>query len=544
MSTINKEKDTRNDSKTTAAELAKQEEAIIEQASLTANKPDSTRISKKNMATDKINDAFTEQGKESDVDVEVMPILNKNSDKEKAAKNTDDAANLNKTAPADKQKEASDTPAATDSRPDSAPPAKGEMRTESQKNDKNSTAEEKTIPHSVVVKEAAQIDSASALAYELRAIRHRTGLLSLLVILICLGSIGGFFYLTHYSPERNEAAISGEKLEVIKAENAKLAQAYADIDRIKNDIESLKNFDIKSSEIQPIVSANYEKLEELTKGQRQNVERIARIADQLEIYRSNNPNDWRIAQAYFLVNSAFQMGIFEKDSKAASWCLKNADDQIAGLEDPDLLKIREAISRDLLTLASIPSIDTRGIIYKVDSVYDNLDLMPLKDTRDPARRPAEKQESSEADGNIANWKNNLLSSLKEFSARFVEVRRRTDPNVNEFLSPEQINILKQNIQSELLMAKLAVYHGNDGAFKKNITQAQKLIENYYDNSSDIFKANITALKELKELRVAVETPDVLSSYSLFSDYAQKKLRVNMGNGDAQNNAAEVKREAK
>lgn len=538
MTTANDSRPERDDKTLTEAELAQQEKAIIEQASLTISKEDSNGISRKIMATEKMNDAFTEQGKESDLEVQVMPIINKGS-KDDNSKKEAEAKSV--------RTDAQSAQAASDAKKEESDKHCSEKKTEQHQNDAagqtvSSAGVESS--QSVIVKSAPQFDSSAALAYELKAIRRRTGMLSGLIILICLSAVGGFFYLTQYQQVSNNAQLTEEQREAVKAESTRLAQAYSDITAIKEDIQNLKNFDNKSAEIQPVISTNSEKLAELSAEQKQNSQRIDKMAEQLKTYQSHNPDDWRIAQAYFLVNNAFQMGIFEEDTKAALWCLKNADSQIAGLEDPDLIKIREAISRDLMTLSGLPTIDTRGIIYRIDSVYDNLNSMPLKDTRDPVKRTENQQSATTKDGSLSNWKDNLLSSLQDFTSRFIEIRRRTDPNVNEFLSPEQINILRQNIQSELLMAKLAVYHRSDDAFKNNISQAQKLIENYFDNSSDVFKANITALKELKELRVAIETPDVLTSYTLFNEYAQKKLRFYMtSNNAADGSVSDVKREA-
>ena len=46
------------------------------------------------------------------------------------------------------------------------------------------------------------------------------------------------------------------------------------------------------------------------------------------------------------------------------------------------------------------------------------------------------------------------------------------------------------------------------------------------------------------MRVAIETPDVLTSYTLFNEYAQKKLRFYMtSNNAADGSVSDVKREA-
>lgn len=51
------------------------------------------------------------------------------------------------------------------------------------------------------------------------------------------------------------------------------------------------------------------------------------------------------------------------------------------------------------------------------------------------------QKVNEPSDQVKDWKQNLWTSVKEFSSRFIEVRRREDSVVNQFLSPDQTKIL-------------------------------------------------------------------------------------------------------
>ena len=127
----------------------------------------------------------------------------------------------------------------------------------------------------------------------------------------------------------------------------------------------------------------------------------------------------------------------------------------------------------------------------------------------------------------------LVSSLKAFSGRFFEIRHRNDASVNSFLSPAQANILSQNIQSEILMAKFAVFHSNDQSYTNSLTQALRLIEQYYTHDTELYKSTVPLLTELKGRRVSVDTPATLNSYALFKDYGDRHLqRMQLPEGPA------------
>ncbi|MBQ9275875.1 MAG: uroporphyrinogen-III C-methyltransferase [Succinivibrio sp.] len=376
----------------------------------------------------------------------------------------------------------------------------------------------KVTPQDVeyIATRAVDRSQANAMSQELKSVRWRTGFLSFLVLLLIAAIATGAFYCARYLTAAVDSAIDAR----VKAETSesKLQDATVQLQARLDKVEGLvaQNAALQA-DIQRLREGQ-DKLDGTIEGFNQT---FAGINTRLDRYESRNPDEWRVAQSYFLVNNAFEMAVFSQNFQAALWCLGNADTLLANIEDAELVQIRKALNHDILELNSLPSIDKRGIGFKIDGIYDNLANMTLNGMQSGLVLPG----SGEGLPEEESWQENVLKAAREFSSRFVEIRRLDDQALNQFLSPEQAEILRRNIQSLLLLAKMALYQGDDDSYHSALNQSEELIKTYYDKANDVFKANISALDSIKDLRISIDAPSVLTSYALFRDYVKNKLRL-------------------
>lgn len=352
-----------------------------------------------------------------------------------------------------------------------------------------------------------------------------SNLLIIALILICGG------YMWHLQAN-NQAALN------------KMQDEFADnVQNLEKEqqtlIENNKAYTQKISEIQTLANTNSEltnknqelldSLEEITQKVNEETSYLKGIKEQLNRYEARDPDDWRKAQSYFLVSSAYRMAVFSRDPKAALWCLNSANELLAGIEEEQINKIREVLANDIMKIKNIPQLDLRGLINKLDSVYNNLDKMTLAEVTTADQREQNYKKSNSVTETLIEWKNNLLASLKDFSSRFIEIRRRDEQAVNAFLSADQAKLLLENLKSQILLAKMAVYEQNEQAYIADIEQALTLIKGYYNPDTPAFKANIETLEDLKATKIYVQSPNTLESYNLFDKYARQILRLNTPN---------------
>ena len=245
----------------------------------------------------------------------------------------------------------------------------------------------------------------------------------------------------------------------------------------------------------------------------------------LNDYMDRNPNDWLVAKSYFLVSNAQNILSFSDNIEGVLLNLSQADMLLVKIDEPAVNQIREAISKDILSLKKVEHVDSKGILYKLDSVYNNVDNMPLNEFLTEAQKKAAYQKAKGTTDSVSDWKENLLTSLKEFSSRFIEVRRRNDGVVNQYLSPEQSAILLQNIKTEILLAKIALFNKDQESFAHNLDEIKKHISAYYDiNNADV-TANLEIIDEISNNNIASAKPDQLSSVPLFNAHAQTRFNL-------------------
>lgn len=303
--------------------------------------------------------------------------------------------------------------------------------------------------------------------------------------------------------------IDSAKLQV-EAKARDLSQALDEINRLQEDHKTLSNNDQNLNAV----------LGSIQTAQGQITAKLQEIEQQLNTLQERNPEDWLLSESYFMVKNAFQKAVFEKDVPAAIWMLTAADELLVNIEQEQLIAVREAISRDLITLRNIQQIDFRGLGISLDRAYDNVDQLVFNGYSD--KRTVFNKQTAPTE-NIADWKDNLLTSAQSFSKRFVEVRRRDANSVSEFLSPEQELYVRENIKTRILLAKNALSHGEKEEMQSNLEQAVALIKGYCDMEHEVTKTTIEYLEKISQSQITIETPKVLESYQAFNGFAKEHL---------------------
>ena len=254
-----------------------------------------------------------------------------------------------------------------------------------------------------------------------------------------------------------------------------------------------------------------------------NASDIASLSARLKRYEAQNPDDWRLAECYFLVNNAMQKAVFDKDIKAALWFLNNANLLIADIEEADVIAIRKAINEDITALSNIKPIDRYGINIALNEVYKNVDNLVIKGFSDPSMRKDAFKKETAPTADITDWKDNILNSAKEFSSRFIEVRRKDPREAAEFLSPTQEVYLRENIKTCVLLAKADLNYSDAQDYTANLNEALSLVTAYFDSNHQVTKTVINDINELLQKSVSLETPAVLSSSALFNKFAKERI---------------------
>lgn len=352
------------------------------------------------------------------------------------------------------------------------------------------------------------------------------GLLWLVVVIALAGA--GFAGFTAY---QNQNALL--KLDANSAATQQqISSAVAQIQGSANAFQYAEQQNASLQQALGGLTQNYQSLGQSVNGliaaQQQQGATVSDLDRRLQSYAERNPNDWKLAESYFLVNNAAAKAIFEHDTKAAVWMLSQADSLLVGMQEAEVVALREAISKDIATLKQISPVDIRGLGLNLDRAYDNVDTLVLEGYSDPAKRAAAFQSNNEPSANVADWKENLTKSANDFAQRFIEIRHRNPEAATEFLSPEQDLYLRENIKTRILLAKADLAHGDKDSMQANLNDAIKLVTTYFDQESAVTKNTLELLNQVVVSDITISMPESLQSAVDFAAFAQAHLlnRVN------------------
>ncbi|PJC84984.1 heme biosynthesis operon protein HemX [Vibrio sp. HA2012] len=236
--------------------------------------------------------------------------------------------------------------------------------------------------------------------------------------------------------------------------------------------------------------------------------------------KGRRPNDWLLAEADYLVKLAGRKLFLEKDVVSATRLMESADQRISALNDPSLVPLRKEMAKDITVLSAVPLIDKDGLALRLMSLQQQVDKLPLANAILPEAPQEVHQEVSE---DIQDWKENLLTSLKDFSEQFITFRTR-DGNVIPLLSPKQDFYLRENIKGKLETAISAVYDENSDIYQMALTQANQWSQQFFkmdDKAVVTFNQTLTALSSQN---IRVEYPVKLVSQKVLTDVIRERLR--------------------
>ncbi|RLV60289.1 uroporphyrinogen-III methylase [Parashewanella curva] len=211
-----------------------------------------------------------------------------------------------------------------------------------------------------------------------------------------------------------------------------------------------------------------------------------------------SPKHWMAAEADYLVRMAGRKLWLENDPLTSSELLKAADQQIAAMQDPSLLPIRKAISRDLLKVKSIHETDVSGAVFAIDGVIEQLNSLSLNQFKPKDEAPADDNVLSES---INDWKENINKTWQALIKDFIHIRKRQG-DVQPLMSPKQRWYLEENIKNKLLQAQLALYRNDEVNFHHSIKLAHLWLSEYFDLQDETTKNALNELEQLKKLTLS------------------------------------------
>lgn len=207
-----------------------------------------------------------------------------------------------------------------------------------------------------------------------------------------------------------------------------------------------------------------------------------------------------IAEVDYLLRLASERLQLFSDPLAADRALALADAQLAALDDPSYLGVRQAISEARADLAAVDRPDSLALAARLDALQKAVPGLPFPDAAAPAANAAPEAE--------ADW----WEKLKATFASLVTVRRSTEQE-NRRISLQDQDYIRQRLWLQLEVAYLALMRQDQQAFVSALERVQASVDEWFDRESGAVRSFEESLKGLQGQNIAVAWPDISAPWT-------------------------------
>lgn len=243
------------------------------------------------------------------------------------------------------------------------------------------------------------------------------------------------------------------------------------------------------------------------------------LKNQVDRLSQNQPSDWLLHEAEYLIRIAARTIWLEKDTHAAINLLQDANNRIQELNDPHYLPLRQVIHDDIEALKLLPSLATQEVVLTLISLNKHINELPLSMAKVPQKtEPIITFELSE-DAN--DWKANLKKTWDKFLKDFITVSRRTG-DVEPLLSPQYQQNLRENLSLKLQLAQWAAIQENADVYLASLNDIQTWVQEYFSAQAPQNLLFIQEVVKLKSALITYKYPSSLESLQSIRNLLQNK----------------------
>lgn len=329
---------------------------------------------------------------------------------------------------------------------------------------------------------------------------RRSGTLGiwLILLLLIVGLIGAGWYLWQEHLQQNQA-IKDLRTQLQQQERNLQTQQQS----LSADIE--QQLTQQDERVQNVVVELTQRLDNTT-------ERVLSLS-------SVNRDDWKLAEAEYLLRLANQRVLLERNSGNAVALAKSVDEILRDLNDPDVFPVRKALASEIGELVVAGDIDREGVYLRLLALSEEINKLPLIK---PLGETDDTWLNDEPVATETLWqktKRGMMWVLYKFS-HHLRVRDH-DEAVAAVLPPENQLYLKQNMRLMLEQAQTALLREEAVVYETSLNKAQEWLKNYFPLNTQTVVAQ-AEIAELQDVIITQSLPNFSESSALLKEYIEKK----------------------
>lgn len=339
-----------------------------------------------------------------------------------------------------------------------------------------------------------------------------------LLILLCLGLplAAGFGVWWVWQDMEQQRATIAELRASLSEQSATLRQQETQLERLPTQIGDKLERELQG-ELSQARTGQSERLDQLER-------QFSRVERRLQSIASTDREDWKLAEAEYLLRLANQRLVLERDSGNALALAETADAILRDLGDSDLLPVRRALASDIEALKLADQVDREGIYLRLLALGEQLPMLPLVE---PMRAPQpEADDTTEtADDGTGAWPT-IKNSFRRLVSRLgshIRIRRHDQP-IEALADPREQYLLRQRLALMLEQAQAALLREQNAQYQHSLERAADWLEGHYTLNPQT-ETVLARLRELSKLDIAPELPDLNEALNRLETHIERRSRL-------------------
>lgn len=332
-------------------------------------------------------------------------------------------------------------------------------------------------------------------------------LLGGLALIVALAVAGWNGWLWWQAQQEADTAVDVEaQLAQLRTAQATLEQSQQAQARRIDAVERLElaaglaQLDQAVEQARSVAGSDRARLEGLEESIDETGERLDAVEGRLAaiVVRGESPRQGLdLAEVDYLLRSANERLRLYGDVRTADQALALADEQLAAMDDPVYLSVRQSIAGARLSLEDVEVPDTITLTEGLGQLQAQIPGLPF-----PGEVAVEQEDGAPDTAEDPG----VWARFKAAVGGLVSVRRRADDN--SLVSLEDKDYVRQGLWLQLESARLALLRDDDAAWKSALTRASATLEQYFDPDAARVTRFADGLERAAAVSLTVNWPDV------------------------------------
>ncbi len=359
------------------------------------------------------------------------------------------------------------------------------------------------------------------------------GSIIIVFLIIMLAAVGAYLLKQLNDTQENQ------KLRIVN-ENQRISELTTQINSIQSELASTqKQLTSVNEDVTGTDDVFNKRLTAFSKRQDEKLEithtDLKQSILKLQRQLGKTRGDWLMADAEYLLSVANQRLHLMGDLNTTSEALKAADQRLRESGDAAAFKVREQITKEMGALKEVAVNDIVGSYASLQLLIDKVDELTLilPYAAKPLVASTEIYGHKETTKNTHSLVNGTLTQLEGL----ITVRH-SDKEVDEILTVEEAELIKQQLGIKLEMVKIALVQQNKTLYEASVTDALKWLDANFTRNKKT--KNFTAeLNKLSKSQVYAQLPDISLSLKMLRDITKLRIETDKALQDEEKAEIEV-----